>query len=56
MKSPKSPRSRPAAIVINTALLLAAAITLCPLLWMASVSLMAPGEAASVPPLLVLST
>jgi multiple sugar transport system permease protein len=42
--------SRPAAITIHVLLLAAAIITLCPLLWMASVSFMSPGEASSVPP------
>jgi multiple sugar transport system permease protein len=41
---------KPAAIAINALLLAAAAITLCPLLWMVSVSFMSPGEASSFPP------
>lgn len=43
-------KSRPAAIIVNALLLAAAAITLCPLLWMVSVSFMSPGEASSFPP------
>ena len=39
-----------AGLVINGLLLGAAAITLFPLLWMLSVSLMAPGEASTFPP------
>jgi multiple sugar transport system permease protein len=39
-----------AGLVVNGLLLGAAAISLFPLLWMLSVSLMAPGEAASFPP------
>jgi multiple sugar transport system permease protein len=42
-----------AGLVVNGLLLGAAAISLFPLLWMLSVSLMAPGEAASFPPPLV---
>jgi multiple sugar transport system permease protein len=38
------------AIAINAALALLAAITLFPLAWMVSASLMAPGEASSFPP------
>ncbi|HTE56128.1 MAG TPA: carbohydrate ABC transporter permease [Kofleriaceae bacterium] len=41
---------RSAAITINGALLAIALITLCPLLWMVSVSFMRPGEASSFPP------
>jgi multiple sugar transport system permease protein len=40
----------PAAVAINLALAAAAALTLFPLAWMASVSLMAPGEANQFPP------
>lgn len=43
-------RLEPAAIAVNALLLAAAAITLCPLLWMVSVSFMSPGEASSFPP------
>lgn len=43
-------RSRPAAIAVHALLLAAAAVTLCPLAWMVSVSLMAPGEASTYPP------
>ena len=43
-------RFRPAAIAVNALLLAAAVITLCPLLWMVSVSFMSPGEASSFPP------
>ena len=39
-----------AAPLVNGLLLGAAALTLFPLLWMVSVSLMAPGEASSFPP------
>ena len=41
---------RGATFLVNAGLLAAAAITLCPLLWMVSVSFMAPGEASSFPP------
>ena len=41
-------RSR--AILVNAALVAAAAVSLGPLLWMVSVSFMAPGEASSSPP------
>ena len=41
---------RPAALGVNALLLAAAAATLFPLLWMAAVSLMQPGEASSFPP------
>jgi multiple sugar transport system permease protein len=43
-------RSKWAAIVVNAMLLGAAVVTLCPLLWMVSVSFMSPGEASSFPP------
>jgi len=43
-------RSAPAALAVNGLLLLAAAVTLAPLLWMLSVSFMRPGEADSFPP------
>ncbi|MEZ4363149.1 MAG: carbohydrate ABC transporter permease [Kofleriaceae bacterium] len=39
--------------LINGGLAVAAALTLAPLLWMASASLMAPGEASATPPPLV---
>ncbi|MHB8530919.1 MAG: carbohydrate ABC transporter permease, partial [Caulobacteraceae bacterium] len=39
-----------ASVAVNGLLVLAAAIALAPLLWMASVSLMRPGEADSFPP------
>jgi multiple sugar transport system permease protein len=42
-----------AALAVNLALALAAAVTLFPLAWMLSVSLMAPGEASTYPPPLV---
>jgi len=42
-----------ARIVINGSLAALAAVTLFPLLWMAAVSLMAPGEASTYPPPLV---
>lgn len=42
--------SRSAAIIVNASLLAAAVVTLCPLLWMVSVSFMSPGEASSFPP------
>jgi multiple sugar transport system permease protein len=45
---PAGPRGE--AIAINGALLVASVIALFPLLWMVSVSLMAPGEASSSPP------
>lgn len=48
----RSPRRRNA-IVINGALLAASLVTLFPLLWMISVSFMAPGEASATPPPLV---
>jgi multiple sugar transport system permease protein len=41
---------RPAAILINGALVLLAAASLGPLLWMLSVSFMPPGQASSFPP------
>lgn len=41
---------RRAAFLVNGALLVIALVTLCPLLWMVSVSFMAPGEASSFPP------
>jgi multiple sugar transport system permease protein len=41
---------RSTAILINAALLAVALVTLCPLLWMLSVSFMTPGEASSFPP------
>ena len=44
---------RPAAIVVNGLLAGLSVIALFPLLWMASVSLMAPGEASAYPPPLV---
>jgi len=40
----------PAAIAINGALIAAAAFALFPLIWMLSVSFMAPGEASAFPP------
>ena len=40
----------PAAIAINGALIAAAAFALFPLVWMLSVSFMAPGEASAFPP------
>lgn len=43
-----TPRLR--AILVNAALSALAAVTLGPLLWMVSVSFMAPGEASSAPP------
>lgn len=43
-------KGRGEAMVINGALLAASVIALFPLLWMVSVSLMAPGEASSSPP------
>lgn len=43
-------RSRSTAFLTNALLLAVAVITLCPLLWMVSVSFMSPGEASSVPP------
>jgi multiple sugar transport system permease protein len=43
----------PAAIAINGALIALAALALFPLLWMLSVSFMAPGEASTFPPPLV---
>jgi multiple sugar transport system permease protein len=39
-----------AALLVNGLLLAAAAVTLLPLAWMASVSLMSPGEASTFPP------
>jgi multiple sugar transport system permease protein len=41
---------KPRALAVNAALALVAALTLFPLAWMVSASLMAPGEAASFPP------
>ncbi len=41
---------RPAALAVNGALALLAALTLFPLAWMLSASLMVPGEAANFPP------
>jgi multiple sugar transport system permease protein len=46
-------RERGEAWLINGALFVASAIALFPLLWMISVSLMAPGEASTAPPPLV---
>ena len=46
-------RRRVQAPLVNGLLLAAAALTLFPLLWMVSVSLMSPGEASSYPPPLV---
>ena len=43
-------RSRPAGFMVHVLLLGAAAVTLCPLAWMVSVSFMAPGEASTYPP------
>src|SRR3954447_15861679 len=43
-----TPRSR--AILVNASLVAAAAVSLGPLLWMVSVSFMAPGEASNTPP------
>ena len=40
-------------VAVNGALLAAAALTLLPLLWMLSASLMPPGEATALPPRLV---
>ena len=44
---------RPAAILVNAALLGASAVAVFPLLWMLAVSFMAPGEASGYPPPLV---
>ncbi|HEX6137503.1 MAG TPA: carbohydrate ABC transporter permease [Casimicrobiaceae bacterium] len=44
---------RPAAILVNAALLGASGVALFPLLWMLAVSFMAPGEASGYPPPLV---
>src|SRR5208337_3048435 len=38
------------ALAVNGTLIVIAALTLFPLVWMASVSLMTPGEASSYPP------
>jgi len=46
-------RLNPAAIAINGALVTAAAFALFPLVWMLSVSVMAPGEASAFPPPIV---
>jgi multiple sugar transport system permease protein len=46
-------RSRSVGLTVHALLLAAAAITLFPLAWMVSVSLMSPGEASSYPPPLV---
>ena len=43
-------RSRSAGFIVHALLLAAAAVTLCPLAWMVSVSLMSPGEASTYPP------
>ena len=43
-------RSRAPAIAVNAALAVLAVLTLFPLAWMVSASLMAPGEASSFPP------
>ena len=43
-------RARPALLGVNLALPLLSALTLFPLAWMVSASLMAPGEASSYPP------
>ena len=43
-------KTRPAAVLVNTALVIAAAMTAFPLLWMLSVSFMQPGEASAFPP------
>jgi multiple sugar transport system permease protein len=42
--------TRAARVLLNTLLFAAAALTLFPLLWMLSVSLMSPGEASAFPP------
>jgi multiple sugar transport system permease protein len=42
--------ARPASLAINAALVLLAALTMFPLLWMVSVSLMPAGESSSYPP------
>ncbi len=44
---------RPAALAINGLLVVAAVLALFPLVWMLSVSLMAPGEASAFPPPLI---
>jgi multiple sugar transport system permease protein len=43
-------RSRSAGFMVHALLLAAVAVTLCPLVWMVSVSLMSPGEASTYPP------
>lgn len=43
-------RINPGLLIVNGALAVLAALTVFPLLWMLSASLMAPGEAASFPP------
>lgn len=45
-----TPRDRLPFVLVNGALALIAALTLFPLLWMVSASLMAPGEASTYPP------
>jgi multiple sugar transport system permease protein len=49
----KSKALSPAAIMVNTALIVTAAFALSPLLWMVSVSFMQPGAASSYPPPIV---
>jgi multiple sugar transport system permease protein len=46
----------PAAIAVNSALVFATILALSPLLWMLSVSFMAPGEASAFPPPLLPAT
>ncbi|HEY2179434.1 MAG TPA: carbohydrate ABC transporter permease, partial [Caulobacteraceae bacterium] len=43
-------KRRASVLIVNGLLALAAALALAPLVWMVSVSLMAPGEADSFPP------
>ena len=43
-------RTRSSAVLVNAALVLVALVTALPLVWMVSVSFMAPGEASSLPP------
>jgi len=44
---------RVAGVLVNGLLLVAAGVTIAPLVWMVSVSFMAPGEASAFPPPLV---
>jgi len=44
---------RVAGVLVNGLLLVAAVVTIAPLVWMVSVSFMAPGEASAFPPPLV---